>query len=96
MSSLNTHLKNLNKQHGGSGIPISEIMKQKKNLKEKLLFVKNHPVHHPVKEKLLEELKKEKFLVNLIKKKDVNVELTLIPVKKIHLEVLVNVKNVYH
>ena len=35
MSSLNTHLKNLNKQHGGSGIPFSEFMKQKKKSKRK-------------------------------------------------------------
>ena len=35
MSSLNIHLKNLNKQHGGSGIPFSEFMKQKKKTKRK-------------------------------------------------------------
>ena len=69
MSSLNTHLKNLNKQHGGSGIPFSEFMKQKKKSKRKTTVRKKSSRSPSRKRKVTRRTKKRKVSRKSNKKK---------------------------
>lgn len=69
MSSLNTHLKNLNKQHGGSGIPFSEFMKQKKKSKRKTTVCKKSSRSPSRKRKVTRRTKKRKVSRKSNKKK---------------------------
>ena len=61
MSSLNIHLKNLNKQHGGSGIPFSEFMKQKRKSKRKTTVRKKSSRSPSRKRKVTRRTKKRKL-----------------------------------
>ena len=69
MSSLNIHLKNLNKQHGGSGIPFSEFMKQKKKSKRKTTVRKKSSRSPSRKRKVTRRTKKRKVSRKSNKKK---------------------------
>ena len=69
MSSLNIHLKNLNKQHGGSGIPFSEFMKQKKKSKRKTNVRKKSTRSQSRKKKVTRRTKKRKVSRKSNKKK---------------------------
>ena len=69
MSSLNIHLKNLNKQHGGSGIPFSEFMKQKKKSKRKTTVRKKSSRSPSRKKKVTRRTKKRKVSRKSNKKK---------------------------
>ena len=69
MSSLNIHLKNLNKQHGGSGIPFSEFMKQKRKSKRKTNIRKKSSRSPSRKKKVTRRTKKRIVSRNSNKKK---------------------------
>ena len=69
MSSLNIHLKNLNKQHGGSGIPFSEFMKQKRKSKRKTTVRKKSSRSPSRKRKVTRRTKKRKLTRKSNKKK---------------------------
>ena len=60
MSSLAIHLNNLTKQHGGSGIPFSEFMKQKRKSKRKTTVRKKTSRSPSRKRKVTRRTKKRK------------------------------------